>query len=274
MDEKYHGFKRLSLNDNDLGKFYNQEYPIEMLENEYLLLENENGELIDKLCYQNGKFRQLQAFRIKSRWDGEIKPRNEYQSLAIDMLHDESIGVKVLTGVYGSAKTFLMLHAALAEVEKGSYEKVIFVRNGLSPLGVPDIGALPGTALEKTIVWGNCIADHVGGEDGLGMLINNHMLEIIPLNFIRGRDLKHSIIFSDESENLTVKLIQLLIGRVSEGSQLWLAGDYRQTDLAKKYPEGLSKMIEKLKGQRLFGIVDMPKTERSAIAELSNLLDE
>ena len=169
--------------------------------------------------------------------------------------------------------TFFMINAALQCLESGNKEKIIFVRNGLSPKGVPDIGYLPGSALDKTVVWAMPIADHVGGEDGLLHLIQSRKLEVLPLNYIRGRDLKNAIIFSDESENLTPKLIQLLLGRVGENSELWIAGDYRQSDLGKSFSEGLTFMIERLKGNRLFGYVDLPITERSKIAELSNLLD-
>lgn len=169
--------------------------------------------------------------------------------------------------------TFLMINAALQCLESGNKEKIIFVRNGISPKGVPDIGYLPGSALDKTLVWAMPIADHVGGEDGLLHLIESRKLEVLPLNYIRGRDLKNAIIFSDESENLTPKLIQLLLGRVGENSELWIAGDYRQSDLGKSFSEGLTFMIERLKGNRLFGYVDLPITERSKIAELSNLLD-
>ncbi len=169
--------------------------------------------------------------------------------------------------------TFFMINAALQCVEKGNKDKIIFVRNGLSPKGVPDIGYLPGSAQDKTIVWAMPIADHVGGEDGLIDLIERRQLEVLPLNYIRGRDLKNAIIFSDESENLTPKLIQLLLGRVGENSELWIAGDYRQSDLGKHFSEGLSFMIDRLKGNRLFGCVDLPVTERSKVAELSNLLD-
>lgn len=169
--------------------------------------------------------------------------------------------------------TFFMINAALQCLESGNKEKIIFVRNGVSPKGVPDIGYLPGSALDKTLVWAMPIADHVGGEDGLLHLIQSRKLEVLPLNYIRGRDLKNAIIFSDESENLTPKLIQLLLGRVGENSELWIAGDYRQSDLGKSFSEGLTFMIERLKGNRLFGYVDLPITERSKIAELSNLLD-
>lgn len=272
----YKGYQTISLNEKEMAEFYKSNQlknSTFLLENEFLLIANEQNNIVDKYLYQDGELKRVIHPTIDNNWYGKIKPRNLYQSLAISLLNDSSIPVKVLTGVYGSAKTFFMINAALQCLESGSKDKIVFVRNGLSPKGVPDIGHLPGTALDKTIVWAMPIADHIGGEEGLLRLLDARQLEILPLNYIRGRDLKNSIIFSDESENLTSKLIQLLLGRVGENSELWIAGDYRQSDLGKNFSEGLSYMIERLKGNRLFGYVDLPITERSNVAELSNLLD-
>jgi predicted ribonuclease YlaK len=61
-------------------------------------------------------------------------------------------------------------------------------------------------------------ADHTGGIEGIKMLIEQERLEVIPLAFLRGRDIRNSIIYSMESENLTKEHIQLIMGRVGEGS--------------------------------------------------------
>ena len=276
MTNNYKGYQTISFNEKEMAEFYKSNQlknPTYLLENEFLLIADEKGKIVDKYLKQDEKLKRIIHTVINNNWYGTIKPRNLYQLLAINLLNDSSIPVKVLTGVYGSAKTFFMINAALQCLESGNKDKIIFVRNGLSPKGVPDIGHLPGSALDKTIVWAMPIADHIGGEDGLLHLIESKQLEILPLNYIRGRDLKNAIIFSDESENLTPKLIQLLLGRVGENSELWIAGDYRQSDLGKNFSEGLSYMIDRLKGNRLFGYVDLPITERSKVAELSNLLD-
>lgn len=276
MINNYKGYEILKLSEEEMADFYqakDSESDLTLLENEFLLLANKQGKIIDNFIKQDEIIRSTTYDTIQNDWSGTIKPRNIYQRLAINLLNDPTIPVKVLTGVYGSAKTFFMVNAALQCLESGNKDKIIFVRNGLSPKGVPDIGHLPGSALDKTVVWAMPIADHVGGEDGLLNLIESKKLEVLPLNYIRGRDLKNAIIFSDESENLTPKLIQLLLGRVGENSELWIAGDYRQSDLKKNFSEGLTFMIERLKGNRLFGCVDLPITERSKVAELSNLLD-
>ena len=117
-------------------------------------------------------------------------------------------------------------------------------------------------------------ADHCGGVDGIERLISEGKLEVIPLAFLRGRSIRNSIIYSMESENLTKEHIQLIMGRVDEGSQLWLDGDIKQRDKAAfEKSQGLELMVERLKGHRLFGYVHLVKSERSEVAQLCDLLD-
>ena len=129
----------------------------------------------------------------------------------------------------------------------------------------------------KEKLWPYCqiLADHLGGEFGLENEISRGHIELEALNYIRGRSYKNSIIYCSEAENMTKEHIQLLIGRLGEGSQLWLNGDYKhQTDeLIFETNNGLRECIEKLKGQEMFGCVDLVKTERSPVACLADLLD-
>ena len=118
-------------------------------------------------------------------------------------------------------------------------------------------------------------ADHCGGVDGLMQLIHDGKLEVIPLAFLRGRSIRNAIIYSMESENLTKEQIQLIMGRVDEGSILLMDGDIKQRDKAAfEKSMGLEKMVSALKGNKLFGYVHLVKSERSEVAALADLLDE
>ena len=117
-------------------------------------------------------------------------------------------------------------------------------------------------------------ADHCGGVEGIKYLIDNGKLEVIPLGFLRGRSIQNSIIYSMESENLLKEHIQLLMGRVDTGSELWLDGDLKQRDRSSfEKSKGLETMIEKLSGNKLFGYIHLVKSERSEVAALADLLD-
>ena len=94
------------------------------------------------------------------------------------------------------------------------------------------------------------------------------------LGYLRGRDIRDSILMSGESGNLTKEHVQLLLGRIGKGSALWLDGDVKQVDMPVfEKNSGLSIAIERLKGNPLFGYVHLEKTERSETAALADLLD-
>jgi PhoH-like ATPase len=77
-----------------------------------------------------------------------------------------------------------------------------------------------------------------------------------------------------ESENMTKEHLQLLLGRVGEGSALWLDADIKQRDkLVFEKSAGIETMIDRLKGNPLFGYVHLVKSERSATSRLADLLD-
>lgn len=167
-----------------------------------------------------------------------------------------------------------MIVHALEAVEKNKADKIIYVRNNIELKHTTPLGALPGTLEDKMIEWAANVADHVGGMDGLKMLMSKGMFEIAPLGYLRGRDFKNSIIYCDECENLTTAQVQLLIGRIGENSQLWMAGDWRQTD--KKIfadDSGLNRAIDRLKGRPLFAYVHLEKSERSEASAYADYLD-
>lgn len=99
-------------------------------------------------------------------------------------------------------------------------------------------------------------------------------IEIVHFGQIRGRDLKNSIIMCSEVENMTKEHVQLLIGRVGEGSVLWLDGDVKQVDMEVfRLNSGMQIALERLKGHHRFGYVKFLKTERSETAAMADLLD-
>lgn len=205
---------------------------------------------------------------------GEIKPRNPQQLCAMDLLLNKDIPVKLITGKFGSGKSLLCITAALQALQRNEFEKIIFVRNNVQVKDTDALGALPGSVMEKTLPYVMPFADHCGGVEGVQMLIEQGKLEVIPLGFLRGRSIRNAILYSMESENLTKEHIQLIMGRIDEGSQLWMDGDLKQRDrqIFEK-SAGLELMVERLKGNPLFGYVHLIKSERSKVAQLCDLMD-
>lgn len=273
----YQGYETLQLEPEEMAKLYDGTSKIVPLENEYIKVCDTKENLTDILKYQDGIYKSLSGFKIKNNWSGSISPRNVEQRMMFDSLDDRSVPLKIFTGRYGSGRTFISINKALELIDNNKFDKIVYVRNNINVKGTEGIGFLPGGINEKMLSWLMPIADIVGGVIGLQMLLEKELIEAVPLNFIRGRSFTDSIIISDESENLTKELWQLIIGRGGENSELWFLSDFRQTDFGdnkyRNYVDGTSYVIEKLKGERLVSIVDLHKTERSALANLSNLLD-
>ena len=191
-----------------------------------------------------------------------------------DMLKDKTSKIKLVTGRFGSGKTLAMANAALELVECGKFDRIVWVRNNVSVKDAPEIGFLPGTEIDKLMPYVMPLADHAGGEDGIKKLLAEGQLEVVPLGHLRGRSLRNCIVFCSECENLTRQHIQLLMGRIDEGSQLWLDGDTKQRDRALfDQSAGLERLVERLKGNKLFAYVHLEKSERSEVAALADLLD-
>jgi predicted ribonuclease YlaK len=197
------------------------------LENEYLIAKDKAGHIVDKLVCHNGKLEEIRFSTFKNTYTGALKPRNEHQELAFEMLKNPDITIKLITGTWGTGKTLALVVAALEAVQHGEYEKIIWVRNNVQVKDTDNLGALPGSAYDKMLPYLGPFMDHVGGEDGVKYLIEGNQLEVIPLGFLRGRSIRKSIIICSEAENLTKEHLQLLMGRVDEGSALWIDGDVR-----------------------------------------------
>ena len=272
----YTGYQELVLTDDQLCQLYNEgrvdDYSF--LENEYLLVRNEDNEVIDRMVCHDGKLEKVKYTTFKNYYTGALKPRNDHQEIAFEMLKNPDITVKLITGTWGTGKTLALVVAALDAVQRGEFDKIVWVRNNVQVKDTDQLGALPGEAYDKLLPYLGPFMDHVGGEDVVKMLIEHGQLEVIPLGFLRGRSIRKAIIMCSEAENLTKEHLQLLLGRVDEGSALWLDGDVRQKDRAAfEKSKGLETMIDRLKGEPLFGYVHLVKSERSATARLADKLN-
>lgn len=275
----YKGYVEVQFDNDRLAHFYNnKDVYVELFdlkENQYFLVCDSSGEVVDKYCYQNGELRQVMFHKLGGTYTGAIKPRNPQQVCLFDMLKDKTSKIKLVTGRFGSGKTLAMTNAALELIEKGKFERIVWVRNNVTVKDAPEIGYLPGTEIDKLMPYVMPLADHAGGEEGIRKMLENGTLEVIPLGHLRGRSLRNSIVFCTECENLTRQHIQLLMGRIDDGSQLWLDGDTKQRDRAIfEQSAGLERMVDRLAGNKLFAHIHLEKSERSEVAALADLLDD
>lgn len=272
----YRGYRVVHDDDPLLTEFYsNSTHNVyDLLENEYLAIVNADGQVIDRYKWQDGKHKPIFKKPIESSAMGKIKPKNVEQAFATDMLMDETTTVKIMSGSFGSGKTFLSCACSFNMIQSGRFDRIMWIRNNIEVRDSNPIGFLKGSFDDKMAVWAMPLADHLGGKYILDQYIQKGQIEVEHLGFLRGRDIKNTIIFCSEAEHLTREHVQLLLGRVAEGSILILEGDVRQID-AKAFEKnnGLIAAIDCLKGNRLCAYMHLNESVRSETAKLADLLN-
>lgn len=232
----------------------------------------EGSELKDVLFWNGKEYRSLKYKEFVAPTGERIVPRNIEQKMYLDLLQNDNIPIKLCIGRFGTGKSMFAETWGTHQLQMGRFDKIVFVKNNLEVKGAGKLGILPGDEIDKQYPWLRQIEDHLGPqlfEDYL----NNERIEPAHLSTLRGRDLKNSLILVDEAENLLTTNIQLLLGRVAEGSQIIFCADVKQCDYKSIEMSGIPKLISRLAGNPLFGMVKLIKTERSAVAACADLLD-
>ncbi|GCD79387.1 PhoH-like ATPase [Schleiferia thermophila] len=211
-----------------------------------------------------------------------IKPRNAEQTFALHALLNPSIPLVAISGVAGTGKTLLALAAAL---EQRRDYKQIYLARPIVPLSNKDIGYLPGDMKAKINpymqpLWDNLkfIKNQWDEKDKeaktIDEMVENEKILITPLAYIRGRSLSNIFFIVDEAQNLTPHEVKTIITRAGDHTKIVFTGDIYQIDTPylDEQSNGLSYMIHKLRGQKLFSHIALEKGERSELANLANEL--
>ena len=232
----------------------------------------EGSTLKDILVWTGHEYRKIKYKEFTAPTGERIVPRNVEQKMYLDLLQNDSVPIKLCIGRFGTGKSMFAETWAAYQLQMGKYDKIIFVKNNLDVKGAGKLGILPGDEIDKQYPWLRQIEDHLGTQL-FEQYLNEGRLEPAHLSTLRGRDLKHCLILVDEAENLLTTNIQLLLGRVAEGSQIIFCADVKQCDYKDMKMSGIPKLIEGLMGNPLFGMVKLIKSERSAIAACADCLD-
>jgi PhoH-like ATPase len=198
--------------------------------------------------------------------------RSAEQRVALDLLLDSDVGIVSLGGRAGTGKSALALCAGLeAVMERRQHRKVVVFRP-VYAVGGQDLGYLPGSESEKMQPWAQAVFDTLGAlvsQDVLDEVFDRGMLEVLPLTHIRGRSLHDTFVIVDEAQSLERNVLLTVLSRLGTASRVVLTHDVAQRDnLRVGRHDGVSAVIEKLKGHPLFAHVTLTRSERSPIAAL------
>ena len=254
------------------NRFLEKEEHPNLFPNQFVMLVSSANEKKTALCSFTSY--QSPVRKVSEYKDGlwGVKARNKEQMFALDLLMDPKIQIVSLIGKAGSGKTLIALASGLEQVisnpniekisrkglwhKDGLYKKLV-VSRPVMPMG-KDIGFLPGSMQEKMAPWLAPVQDNLKfltGDDQttLEQYIDNGLIEMEALTYIRGRSISNAFIIIDEAQNLTSHEIKTIMTRVGEGTKI----------------SGLTHAVERFKKEMLSGHVTLKKGERSSVATLA-----
>lgn len=247
------------------------------LANHYLILQSARRSALAFYNPRSGRIERL----IKQPAYG-IEPRNAEQTFALHAILDPEIPLVSLSGAAGTGKTLIALAGAL---ERSREYRRIYLARPIVPLSNRDIGYLPGDAQSKINPYMQPLWDNLGfikaqfepterEHKRIEEMVELEKLQIIPLAYIRGRSFSRVLFVVDEAQNLTPHEVKTIITRAGEGTKIVLTGDIFQIDTPylDSQSNGLSYLIDRLKGNDLYAHVNLEKGERSPLANLASQL--
>jgi len=173
-----------------------------------------------------------------------ISGKTSNQQKYLKYLKDVNIKILFAVGPAGTGKTYLACNEAISLLKSGLIQKIILTR----PV-VPveeDIGFLPGTLNKKMDPWIKPIIDvfeETYSKKEVEKFIQDNVIEVSPLAYMRGRTFKNAFIIADEMQNSSPNQMLMLTTRIGENSKMIVTGDVKQSD--KPNASGLSDFLQK-----------------------------
>ncbi len=282
IDDLYKGYSNIEVKDKTLiDTLYNEGIAPEKLgvtepiANHYYSIRSSES---TALGYYNADTKLIEKV-IKETAFG-IRPRNAEQAFALHAILNTDVKLVTIQGAAGTGKTLLALAGAL--VQRADFSQIYLARP-IVPLSNKDIGFLPGDIKSKINpymepLWDNLkfIQSQYKETDKdyqkITEMVEKEKLFITPLAYIRGRSLSNIIFIIDEAQNLTPHEVKTIITRAGENTKIIFTGDIYQIDTPylDSHGNGLSTLIEKVKGSKMYAHVSLEKGERSELANLAS----
>jgi len=286
FDELFTGHCELRVSGDKIDLLYKEKelrlVACESSPNEFVLLIDEADEKHTALTRSLGDGHLVALVPDYNEAFG-LKPRNKEQRMALELLLNPEIQLVTMVGQAGTGKTLLALAAGLeATVNFRRYDRIL-VSRPIIPMG-KDIGYLPGDKEEKLANWMQPIFDNLtfllgagrksGNEGDLPVkpkvekLLQDNVIELEALTYIRGRSIPHQYVIVDEAQNLTPHEVKTIVSRAGEGTKVVLTGDPYQIDnpYLDSSSNGLTYTVEKMRELPLHGHITLQKSERSTLA--------
>jgi PhoH-like ATPase len=289
LDELYSGQRIFEISGERLKEYESNRFlaleedeQMGVFANEYFILQefhNPRRRLLGR--YHQGKKGIIPLISLREGIWG-IYPKNIEQQFALDALLNDEISLVTLVGKAGTGKTLLAIAAGLEKsIAQGKYSRLL-VSRPIQPMG-RDLGFLPGDVNEKLAPWMQPIFDNMDflfnqnrkqAGTSYEELINQGLLHIEPLTYIRGRSIPGQYLIVDEAQNLSPHEVKTIVTRAGEGTKIVLTGDCQQIDspYLDETNNGLAYVVDRLKTEDIIGHTTLRVGERSPLSEVASKL--
>jgi len=173
----------------------------------------------------------FQSYLPQKKQRVSLYARSPNQQTYLQKLQDETKSIVLAIGPAGTGKTMLAVQNGIKQFQEGLVDKIIVTRPAVSV--DEDLGFLPGTLNEKMAPWTRPIFDVLGEyyqTKDIAKMLEEGVIEISPLAYMRGRTFKNAYIIADEMQNATTNQMKMLLTRLGEGSKMVVTGDLAQAD--------------------------------------------
>ena len=190
----------------------------------------------------------------------EIRPLSENQRAYVEAIVSNDVVFGI--GPAGTGKTYLAVAAAVAALREGSFRKIMLTRPAVE--AGEKLGFLPGDFQAKINPYLRPLYDALEEMLRFGEVqrsIDNGLVEIVPLAYMRGRTLKNAFIILDEAQNTTPAQMKMFLTRMGSGSKIVVTGDVTQMDLPEGVTSGLVEASRVLRGVKGLAFVEFKATD-------------
>ena len=270
----YKGYKTIVMSQQEIKDHKsNPTNNFGLLNNEYLLIEDENGVIVDQQRWNTEKgFIPLTAKSINSIYLDKFTPKDPYQIIAMDSL--DSTVFTLLFGVAGSAKSLLSLSWIMQSIHSGEIDKCVIIFNSVPLKNSQMQGYYPGSRDDKLLQssLGGILSSKFGAMSAVEDLIEEGKLLLIPTSEIRGIEISEKdCMYITEAQNIDAYTMRTIIQRAK--CKIIIEGDmFEQRDLKSTNPRdnGMQRAIEVFRDTKYFSCVKLKNTYRSPMCEIAN----
>jgi phosphate starvation-inducible PhoH-like protein len=189
-----------------------------------------------------------------------VRPRTDGQARYVRAMRDHDLTLCI--GPAGTGKTYLAVGMAVSWLRQSAVKKIVLVRPAVE--AGERLGYLPGDMVAKVNPYLRPLLDALNDmmdPEQVRRYMENDIIEVCPLAYMRGRTLNASAIILDEGQNTTVPQMKMFLTRMGTGSKIIVTGDVTQVDLPPHTRSGLIDAVNRLKGVDRIALVQLDQSD-------------